>query len=163
MARVTTNTIEALMNTASALEKASDYQWGHMGSCNCGFLAREVARLDKGSIHGAAMQRYGNWTEQLNDYCPTSGLLMDELIGTMLDVGFDIDELQQLESLSNADVLRSLPPHQRFLQHNVKRDVVTYLRGWAMLLRLKLERMETRQFLKETARQVALVPVDSEY
>src|SRR5688572_1053579 len=121
MARLTRTTIDALIHTASTLENASDYQWGHMGSCNCGFLAREIASLDKASIHRAAMQRYGNWTEQLNDYCPTSGLLMDDLITTMLDAGFDLDDLRQLESLSNANVLRSLPPQQRYLQYNVKR------------------------------------------
>jgi hypothetical protein len=145
MARVTRRTIDALRNTASALELATDYQWGHMGSCNCGFLAREVVRLDKDSIHRAAMQRYGNWTEQLNDYCPASGMLMDDVISMMLAVGFDIDDLRQLETLSNTDVLRSLPPQQRYLQHNVRRDVVTYLRGWGAYLERKLEALASRQ------------------
>jgi hypothetical protein len=134
MVKVTVETIKALVNTASALEIAPDYQWGHMGSCNCGFLAREVARLDRGTIHRAAMQRYGNWTEQLNDYCPTSGFLMDDVITTMLNAGFDIDDLRHLETLSNAEILRTLPAHQRFLQHNVRGDVVTYLRAWSAWL-----------------------------
>ncbi|MEJ1238209.1 hypothetical protein WBG78_08780 [Chryseolinea sp. T2] len=139
MGRITMSTINALLDTATSLECAGDYQWGHMGSCNCGFLAREIVRLDKAAIHQAAMQRYGNWTEQLNDYCPTSGLLMDDMITAMLNAGFDVDDLRQLETLSNTNVLRALPPHQRFLQHNVKADVVTYLRGWAVWLRSTLE------------------------
>lgn len=140
MAGINPNTIKALLNTASALEKAPDYQWGHMGSCNCGFLAREVAHLDKSSIHRAAMQRYGNWTEQLNDYCPTSGFLMDDVITTMLNAGFDIEDLRHLETLSDTEVLRTLHPHQRYLQHNVRGDVVIYLRAWAVLLKGKASR-----------------------
>ncbi|MGC3946067.1 MAG: hypothetical protein QM762_16370 [Chryseolinea sp.] len=131
MGRITRNTIIALLNTASSLEKAADYQWGHMGSCNCGFLAREVANLDKTIIHEAAMQRYGNWTEQLNDYCPSSGLLMDDLITVMLNAGFDADDLRHLENLSDTNILRSLAPQHRFLQHNIRADVIIYLRGWA--------------------------------
>lgn len=134
MAQANRSTIDVLLNTAAALERADDYQWGHMGSCNCGFLAREISLADKDSIHSAAMQRYGNWTEQLNDYCPTSGLLMDDLITTMLDAGFDVDDLSQLETLSNVDILRSLPPQHRYLEHNIKEDVVVYLRGWAEYL-----------------------------
>jgi hypothetical protein len=139
MAHITSRTVEALLNTASALEGAQDYQWGHMGSCNCGFLARELRQLDKAVIHGAAMQRYGNWTEQLNDYCPASGMLMDNLITCMLDAGFDIDDLQHLETLSNPDVLRSLPVDRRLLQYNIKADVITYLRAWAVLVVSRLD------------------------
>lgn len=134
MARVTQDTIDALVSAAANLEAADDYQWGHMGSCNCGFLAREVSRLDKSTIHRAALQRYGNWTEQLNDYCPTSGLLMDDLITTLLDAGFDIDDLKHLETLSKPEVLRSLPSNSRDLKHNVKHDAVTYMRAWAAFL-----------------------------
>ena len=125
-----------------------------MGSCNCGFLAREVVRLDKDSIHRAAMQRYGNWTEQLNDYCPASGMLMDDVITMMLAVGFDMEDLRQLETLSNTDVLRSLPPDRRYLQHNVRSDVVLYLRGWGAYLELKLEALESRRLSAKHNTQV---------
>jgi len=145
MGRITRKTIIALRNAASSLEKAADYQWGHMGSCNCGFLAREIACLDKAAIHQAAMQRYGNWTEQLNDYCPASGLLMDDLISLMLGAGFDIGDLRHLETLSNTHVLRSLPSQYRFLQHNVKADVIIYLRGWASWLESQLDEMPSQR------------------
>lgn len=138
MARIAQDTIEALVHAAVRLEAAEDYQWGHMGSCNCGFLAREVSHLDKSVIHRAAMQRYGNWTEQLNDYCPSSGLLMDDLITTLLDAGFDIDDLKHLETLSKPEVLRSLPLSSRDLKHNVKQDAIVYMRAWAALLASEL-------------------------
>lgn len=121
---------------------ASGYSIGYevakaQTATHCGLLAREVAHLDKVSIHRAAMQRYGNWTEQLNDYCPTSGFLMDDVITTMLNAGFDIEDLRHLETLSDTEVLRTLPPLQRYPQHIVRGDVVSYLRAWAALLKGK--------------------------
>ena len=70
----TPSVIQLLRSTAQELEVCSDYQWGHMGSCNCGFLARNITPLPKNEIHSFAMQRPGDWSEQLNDYCPGSGL-----------------------------------------------------------------------------------------
>lgn len=161
MGYVTRDTIKALLNTAAALENSGDYQWGHMGSCNCGFLAREIVRLDKSAIHRAAMQRYGNWSEQLNDYCPASGLLMDDLISAMLAAGFDIDDLKQLETLSNTEVLRSLPAGQRFLRHNVKPDVIVYLRAWAALLQAKRDVVHTHQISSRLTTQDARKVTDT--
>jgi hypothetical protein len=134
MAKPGLKLIEALRKTARALQKSSDYQWGHMGSCNCGFLAQEITKLNKNEIHSRAMQRYGDWNEQLNDYCPTSGLLMDDLISELLHAGLDIDDLKQLEKLSNPQILKNLPSGKRHLNHNIKADVIEYFRAWAKLL-----------------------------
>lgn len=131
MARASLPLIDALRNTAVRLEERSDYQWGHMGSCNCGFLAQEITKLKKDEIHARAMQRFGDWNEQLNDYCPTSGLPMDELISEMLSAGFDTEDLKHLEKLSDPYVLRSLPLGQRNLKHNTKQHVILYLNTWA--------------------------------
>lgn len=73
MARASFEIIQALRNTAQTISKSTTYQWGHMGLCNCGFLAQEITHLRKEQIHTRAMQRHGDWTEQLNDYCFTSG------------------------------------------------------------------------------------------
>jgi len=131
MAKNSFEILLTLRNTADRIEKSSLYQWGHMGSCNCGFLAQEITRLNKDDIHFRAMQGYGDWNEQLNDYCPTSGLLMDDLISKMIAFGFDTDDLKHLEKLSNPEILRILPLEKRNLRRNVKKDVVTYLRTWA--------------------------------
>ncbi len=134
MAKATIELIQALRNTAKTLAQSKAYQWGHMGSCNCGHLAQQVTRLSKSEIHSRAMEKYGDWNEQLNDYCPTSGLLMDDLITQMLDFGFDSDDLKHLEKLSDPDVLQQLPLDQRHLKHNKRDDVVKYLNCWADLL-----------------------------
>lgn len=130
--------IEVLRKVAKKIESSNAYQWGHMGLCNCGFLAQEITMLTKEEIHRRAMQRHGDWSEQLNDYCSTSGLPMDDLIYELLAFGFTREELSHLEKLSDPTVLNALPPGQRNLKHNVKKDVVVYLITWATNLEEKL-------------------------
>ena len=134
MARISLQLIEALRHAATKLESNPQYQWGHMGLCNCGFVAQEVTKLSKSEIHQRAMQQSGDWTEQLNDYCPNSGLPMDSVIDTLIDFGFDADDLKHLERLSDPAVLQRLPLEKRGLQYNVKRDVLLYFQIWIGLL-----------------------------
>lgn len=134
MARNELSVVNVLRKTAMVLAESSDYQWGHMGSCNCGYLAQQITHLKKNQIHSYAMQRYGDWNEQLNDYCPASGLPMDDLISEMISYGFDTDDLKNLERLSDKRILNSLPEGERNLYFNVKNDVIAYLNAWASLL-----------------------------
>ena len=127
--------VQALRTTAHRLATEAPYQWGHMGSCNCGHLAQTVTRLTKAEIHARAMQRYGDWERQLIDYCPTSGLPIDQTIDEMLALGFSRAELSHLERLSDPTVRRAIPFERRnALRHNQRDDVVLYLRTWADLL-----------------------------
>ena len=134
MAKATPEIINALRNTAQALNQARDYQWGHMGRCNCGFLAQEITHLSGKAIHHGAMQKYGDWNEQLNDYCPDSGYLMDDLITALLEFGFDTRDLANLERLADERVLRHLPNQNTSLLRNSKDDVVLYITTWADML-----------------------------
>jgi len=79
------------------------------------------------------MKGHGDWDE-LNDYCLTGGLPMDDLISSMLSTGFNIDDLKHLERLSDPAILQILPFHERNLKHNVKADVVNYINAWISLL-----------------------------
>jgi hypothetical protein len=63
---------------------------------------------------------------------------MDQIIDALMDFGFSADDLRHLEKLSDGQILRSLPIHQRNLHHNIKRDVVKYLRTWANLVEEQL-------------------------
>jgi hypothetical protein len=126
-----------LLQTATRLERSASYQWGHMGNCNCGFLVQEVLRIDKAVIHSSAMERSGDWTEQLNDYCPTSGLKIDAIISTLLSVGFTPDDLKHLERLSDPQILLYAGSGtKKHFHHNRKEDVVSYLRSWASMLQV---------------------------
>jgi hypothetical protein len=138
MAKPNLELIQHIRNAAIKLQGSATYQWGHMGSCNCGFLAREISNLTKGEIHQRAMQKYGDWNEQIDDYCPESRLPMDELISQMLNAGLDRRDLKHLEKLSDPDVLKKLPVKHRHLIHNRRDDVVLYLKTWAEVLEEEL-------------------------
>ncbi|WP_347159322.1 hypothetical protein [Pontibacter chitinilyticus] len=143
MARSSEELIQVLRDTAQRLAQGAAYQWGHMGSCNCGHLAQTITHYSKGRIHGAAMRRHGNWQEQLRDYCPLSGLPLDEIIDQMLEMGLSTDDLAHLERLSHPAITARLPAQQKFLKHNVRDDVVLYLYTWAELLEEQLETKAT--------------------
>ena len=139
MAQRTLPVIQALRDTAQRLTTQAPYQWGHMGSCNCGHLAQTITRLTKGEIHTRAMQRSGDWERQLIDYCPTSGLPIDETIDEILALGFTRSDLTHLERLADPAIRAAIPFERRnALRHNQRDDVVLYLRTWADLLEAEL-------------------------
>lgn len=140
MANATPSLISLLRETANHLDASDEYQWGHMGMCNCGFLARTVTGLSEHVIHEAALQRGGDWEQQANDYCPTSGLMIDSIIATMIAIGLTPEDIAHLEKLSDNEVLQRLPAERRYLSRNVKRDVVLYLREWAEMLEERVQR-----------------------
>ncbi|MEJ2006338.1 MAG: hypothetical protein P8X57_15555 [Cyclobacteriaceae bacterium] len=156
MAKANPGLIGALRATADQLRKSENYQWGHMGSCNCGHLAQELTRLNSSEIHQRAMEKHGDWSEQLNDYCPTSGLLMDDLITQMLDAGLDMEDLRHLERLSDPFILRELPEDKRYLRHNRRDDVILYLKTWASVLEDKWAKSNELPEINIRPRSVAL-------
>jgi hypothetical protein len=134
MAKHTLAIAETLRKTADLIRLSSNYQWGHMGSCNCGFLAQKITGISRNIIHQSAMERHGDWNEQLHDYCPTSGLRMDDIISRMLDLGFDTSDLKHLEKLSDPSILSRLSQPVRYLAKNKKEDVIKYLIAWAEMI-----------------------------
>jgi hypothetical protein len=138
MATPSLEIIRIIRRTCLTLSASNNYEWGHMGACNCGFLAREVTHLSKAEIHVRALQRSGDWSEQLNDYCSTSGLPMDDVITDLFRVGFTERDLKNLERLTDTDVLALIPEGRRQLQYNRKEDVLLYLRTWTELLESQL-------------------------
>ncbi len=139
MAKPSLPLVQALRQTAQRLATEAPYQWGHMGSCNCGHLAQTVTRRTKAEIHTQAMQGHGDWERQLVDYCPASGLPFDQTIDEMLALGFSRQDLTYLERLADPAVRAALPPERRdALRHNQRDDVVLYLRTWADLVETAL-------------------------
>jgi len=154
MAKPTITLIDALKKTANKLKAGAPYQWGHMGSCNCGSLAQEIAHISKSDIHEYAMRSAGSWEEQSFAYCPTSGYPMDLLITTMLQAGLELEDLKHLEKLSDLAILKRLPQGKRYLKHNVRDDVVVYLKTWARMLEERLvDTVELAPFYTEPAPQ----------
>lgn len=138
MARPNRDLVQALRETADRLERGASYRWTHMGSCNCGHLAQTVTRLPKERLHAIALERAGDWTEQSLSFCTGSGLPMDHVIQSMLELGLSTTDLADLEKLSGDRVLRALPPGERNLSRRKREDVVRYMRVWADLLEVEL-------------------------
>ena len=134
MATANLELISAIRRAARKIQHGTQYQWGHMGSCNCGHLAQEITKLSKAEIHEYAMRKYGDWTEQSMDYCTNSGQPLDLVISQMLEAGLDTQDLANLEKLSDPLVLKNMAPEKRHLKHNVRDDVVLYMQTWADLL-----------------------------
>ena len=135
MSRVSVELIDAVRKTIVKLKKGAPYQWGHMGSCNCGNLAQELIQLTKEEIHRYAMEKSGDWNDQLIDYCPDSGYPMDLMIGKMLEKGLKINDLRHLEKLSDPNILRNLPSSKsRNLEKNKLSDVILYFETWLEML-----------------------------
>jgi hypothetical protein len=139
MAYANPRLIRALRSTAARLRIGAPYQWGHHGMCNCGQLAQTVTQRSRREIHEAALARGGEWRDRASDYCPTSGLAIDGIVGELLAVGLGPSDLGDLESLADARVLRRVA---RELRRNHRDDVIAYLEAWAGLLEDEYEARE---------------------
>ncbi len=135
MAGTNPSLIIAIRKTINKLKNGAHYQWGHMGSFNCGHLAQEIVQLSREEIHRYAMQRSGNWNDQLIEYCPTSGYPMDVMIGKLLESGITLEELKHPESLSDPKVLHLIEqPKRHQLLKNNREDVILYMNTWVRVL-----------------------------
>ena len=149
MAKANLELVSAIRRAAKAIQQGTQYQWGHMGSCNCGHLAQEITKLSKAEIHDYAMRKYGDWTEQSMDYCVNSGQPLDLVISQMLEAGLEIEDLAHLEKLSDPLVIKKLAPGNRHLRHNVRNDVVLYMQTWANVLEEDLTKQITLPSLEQ--------------
>ena len=141
--------IAVLRETADRLAHDASYQWGHMGMCNCGHLAQSITGLRQAEIHDSALIREGDWEQQANDYCPTSGHLIDTILAAMFDIGLTRDDIRHLEKLSDPAVVR-ITGH---LQRNRREDVVQYMRAWADELERRLPSRPVRRLLAGATHQ----------
>ena len=140
MAKSNPTLISKLREAATQIESGANYCWGHVGQCNCGHLLQVITPLSSADIYKQAkIQKLDEWSEYANDYCPTSGASIDELIDVFLDVGLELDDINQLEYLSNKQVLNSLPGGFRYLQKGNREHVAMYMKTWANVLELELE------------------------
>ena len=130
--RVPRTLSEALRVTAKRIASGSVYKWTHMGACNCGHLAQTVTFNSPEVLHKLALQRAGDWAEQTREYCPASGYSLDFVISALLDLGATLQELRDLERLSDPKVLKRMSiERRRNLDHRCREDVVLYMETWA--------------------------------
>ena len=142
--------IDALRATAAKLASSeTEYRWTHMGACNCGHLAQHVTRLSASDLRRMSQYKAGEWADQALEYCKTSDLPIDDVIGELLEIGLEPRDIGHLERLSDKRVLRRLAPGSRHLDFRARADVITYLNTWASLLEEEL--FATAPRLREVA------------
>jgi hypothetical protein len=123
---------KALRSAAGEIARSDRYQWGHMGNCNCGHLAQQLTSKTPEEIHRYAMEKHGDWADQVLDFCPESGMTMDWLIAELTSYGLTTRDLIDLERLSNQEVLSKAGVQA--MEKNKKDDVVRYMEAWAELV-----------------------------
>jgi hypothetical protein len=140
MARATPLLIAKLREAASKIEDARDYNWGHIGRCNCGHLVQCLTDFSAAEIFSMAQKNYvDEWSEFANDYCPNDGASVDQLMDVLFAHGFELKDIHQLEYLSNPEVLKAIPGGPRTLEKGKPENAALYMRTWAALLEMKLK------------------------
>ncbi|MFT3703381.1 MAG: hypothetical protein QM802_13475 [Agriterribacter sp.] len=136
--------IDALRSTAASLRNGAHYAWGNHGACNCGNLLQQVTQLSKEEILRHAHAGIGEWTELATEYCGVTGTPVDLMIAHLQDIGLTATDIHNIEYLEDKEVLQLLPGGFRWLQRNVRKDVILYFETFADVLEAKLIARELR-------------------
>jgi hypothetical protein len=140
MAYPNTALIEGLRKAAVALRSGAYYAWGHHGACNCGHLLQATTQLSKEEILTYAHTGSGEWTEIAEESCPVTSVPFMLLLTKLQELGLTPTDIHNLEYLEDREVLEHLPGGFRWLQRNVRKDVIVYFETFANLLEEKLPR-----------------------
>lgn len=130
--------IGALRQAAKRLREGAHYAWGHHGACNCGHVLQVVTQLTKEEILQYAHTGLGEWTELAEDSCEVTTAPAYLLIGKLEAIGLTPTDIHCLEYLQDRAVLERLPGGFRWLQKNVRGDVILYFETFASLLEEQL-------------------------
>ena len=151
-----------LRKTSRRLENGADYNWCHMGRCNCGHIAQTITSYSPAEIHEMALLKAGDWNDQSIDHCTTTGYTIDHIIEMILAYGLNRQDLAHIERLSNQKVLHQMKAQRRInLDYRNREDVIFYMRTWADLIESTLieqtkdinDIFEAESVLKHTSKQ----------
>ena len=137
MAQPSTELIAALRETAQRLRQGAHYSWGHHGACNCGNLLQVLTPFTDKEILRFAHSGIGEWTELAEEYCSTTNAPVNMVIGKLLNAGLTPTDIHHIEYLTDKEVLENLPGGFRWLQRNVREDVIVYFEAFATVLEEK--------------------------
>lgn len=160
MAQPNIQLINALRETALRLRNGAHYAWGNHGACNCGNLTQVVTQLSKEEILQYAHTGIGEWTELAIDYCGVTNAPASLLISKLQQIGLTPSDIHNLEYLEDKEVLQKLPGGFRWLQRNVRQDVIDYFEAFANLLEEKLiagVTINIQQLLQQPAQEMTAV------
>ena len=128
------NLVRALRVTAQRLSGGARYEWGHMGRCNAGHLLQTVAGMTDVEIAESVDHQLEEWTEHARGVCAQTGTPVDALFDVFRSVGFEAQDVVNLENLSDRRVLKRLPRDKRYLRRHDVSDVCLYMRELADLI-----------------------------
>ena len=138
MAHPNTILVDALRETANRLKNGATYAWGNHGACNCGNLLQVITPLSRQDVMGFAQTGIGEWTELSAEFCEISNAPVDLLVSKLQAIGLTPSDIHNLEYLDNREVLEHLPGGFRWMEKNVREDVILYFETFADLLEEKL-------------------------
>ena len=138
MAKASIKLVATLRETALRLRNGANYAWGHHGACNCGNLLQVLTPLSEGEILRYAHTAVGEWTELAEEYCPTSNAPVNLVMSKLEQAGLTPVDIRHIEYLTDPEVLAHLPGGFRWLQKNVREDVIIYFETFAHLLEEQL-------------------------
>lgn len=133
MAKSNPKLIHVLRTTAWRLANGANYEWGHMGRCNCGHLLQTITHMSDSEIARYVNFQLDEWTEYARAVCAGSGHPVEDLFLPMQEIGFYYDDVIHLENLSDKAVLSRLP-EGLYLRKNDPRHVSRYLSALADML-----------------------------
>lgn len=132
--------IGALRQAAKNLRGGAAYAWGNHGACNCGHVLQVVTHLSRQEILKYAHTGIGEWTELAEEYCGVTNVPAQMMISKLEAIGLTPTDINCLEYLKDKSVLEHLPVGFRWLQKNVREDVILYFETFAQLLEDQLLR-----------------------
>ncbi len=146
MAIASVELIKALRDTSKRIGgNRSNYDWKNIGACNCGNLVQIVTGHEKKQIHQHGIQKHGDWEMLVYLYNDNGKYEIDKIIKALLDLGFSLSDIVNLENLSDPEILARVPGNKRFLKRDVREDVILYLETWANMLEASLIREITSE------------------
>jgi len=160
MANPSIELINALRKTATRLKNGAAYAWGNHGACNCGNLLQVVTHLSKDEILQYAQSGTGEWSELAEDYCGITDAPVSLLIFKLQQLGLTPTDIHNVEYLEDKEVLQRLPGGFRWLNRNVREDVIIYFETFAEMLEEKLlQRIEIsfENFVKDQIAEEATI------
>lgn len=139
MAAASLELIDALRNTAKRIGAVkSNYDWKNIGACNCGNLVQVITGQDKKQIHHDGIQKHGDWEMLVYLYKEDSNFEIDRTIKKLVEAGLSLQDIVNLENLSDPAILGRLPEEHKYIKRDKKEDVVLYLEIWADMLEEEL-------------------------
>ncbi|TCZ74809.1 hypothetical protein [Flaviaesturariibacter aridisoli] len=150
--------ISALRHAAGQLRGGAPYAWGDHGSCNCGHLLQVLTHLSREEILRHARSGIGEWTEIAEDYCGVTDAPVTLLLSKLEAIGLTPTDIHCLEYLQDRAVLDRLPGGFRWLQKNVREDVILYFETFAALLE---ERLLPRIDIEAAFQRPAVVGIET--